>query len=80
MDVHQPYGLHALHALSMVIQDPNVSLFPCLSEGVLTGIDGDIPPSTVFPSASTDIEEAHVAPLICLTIGYWWLSQTFCGS
>ncbi|CAJ1445090.1 unnamed protein product, partial [Effrenium voratum] len=66
VEAHQPYCLHALHALSTVIQDPDISLFPCLIEGVPTNIDGDIPPSTVFPSAFTDIDEADVAPLICL--------------
>ena len=66
VEAHQPYCLHALHALSMVIQDPDISLFPCFIEGVPTSMDGDIPPSTVFPSASTGIDEADAAPLICL--------------
>ena len=51
VEAHQPYCLHALHALSMVIQDPDISLFPCLIEGVPTSIG---------------IDEADVAPLICL--------------
>ena len=44
----QPYCLQALHVVSRICQDRDVSLFPCLQQGVPTGFDGDIPLSNVF--------------------------------
>ena len=44
----QPYCLQALHVVTRICQDRDVSLFPCLQQGVPTGFDGDIPLSNVF--------------------------------
>ncbi|CAE7705984.1 unnamed protein product, partial [Symbiodinium microadriaticum] len=44
----QPYCLSALQAIAAVVSDRDTALWPALSRGVPTGINGDIPRSNVF--------------------------------
>ena len=54
----QPMHLSVLQQLSSYMQDADTTLFASLQEGVSTGIDKDIPPSTCFPVASNSMENA----------------------
>ena len=60
----QPYALSALQSLAKLIQDPDESLWPCLLEGVPTGIDANIPKSNVFIPVQQEkqalVEELHI--------------------
>ena len=40
------------------MHDADKTLFPCLQDGVSTGLDKDIPPSSCFPAASNSMENA----------------------
>lgn len=48
VDPDQPFCLHAMQALSELMQGPDIHLFPSLLAGVPTGFNHDIPPSHVF--------------------------------
>eukprot|EP00435_Cladocopium_sp_Y103_P046824 s1882_g13.t1 len=47
---HQPMHLQFLASLHSIMQDPDVTLFPSLLEGVRTGFGPPIPASGVFPT------------------------------
>lgn len=47
----QPLHLGILHAISQILDDKDVHLFPMLHEGAPTGIDNNIPLSGCFPAA-----------------------------
>ena len=49
----QPLHLSILQQLSRLMMDADTTLFQALQDGVSTGIDGDIPPSSCFPTADT---------------------------
>ena len=54
----QPLHLSILQQLSHYMHDADRTLFPCLQDGVSTGFDKDIPPSSCFPAASNSMENA----------------------
>ena len=54
----QPLHLSILQQLSYYMHDADRTLFPCLQDGVSTGFDKDIPPSSCFPAASNSMENA----------------------
>ena len=54
----QPLHLSILQQLSYFMHDADRTLFPCLQDGVSTGFDKDIPPSSCFPAASNSMENA----------------------
>ena len=58
----QPLCLHALAALSNLMGDPDVHLFPSLIAGVSTGYQEDIPPSHVF-AQKIEVQEPAAADL-----------------
>ncbi|CAE7805767.1 unnamed protein product [Symbiodinium sp. CCMP2592] len=65
----QPYALAALQHLATVLDDPDTSLWPCLLEGVPTGIDANIPKSNVFIPVQHDRQELVENLHICA--GNW---------
>ena len=48
----QPLHLSILQQLSRVMMDADTTLFQALQDGVSTGFDGDITPSSCFPTAA----------------------------
>ena len=54
----QPLHLSVLQQISHCMHDSDKTLFPCLQDGVSTGFDKDIPPSSCFPAASNSMENA----------------------
>ena len=53
----QPLHLSILQQLSMFMNDADKTLFHALQNGVSTGLDGDIAPSSCFPVASSTLED-----------------------
>ena len=53
----QPLHLSILKQISARIKDADTTLFPALQNGVSTGFDGDIAPSSCFPVASSTLED-----------------------
>ena len=53
----QPLHLSILQQLSGCMKDADTTLYPALQDGVSTGFDGDITPSSCFPVASSTLEE-----------------------
>ena len=53
----QPFYLHVMQSLSLLLQDPDNSLFFHLVQGVPTGYKNDIPPSNCFPVKQEHLPE-----------------------
>ena len=53
----QPLHLSILQQLSIFMNDADETLFHALQNGVSTGLDGDIAPSSCFPVASSTLED-----------------------
>ena len=53
----QPLHLSILQQLSIFMNDADKTLFHALQNGVSTGLDGDIAPSSCFPVASSTLED-----------------------
>ena len=53
----QPLHLSILQQMSVCMKDADTTLFPALQDGVSTGFDGDIAPSSCFPVASSTLED-----------------------
>eukprot|EP00435_Cladocopium_sp_Y103_P033807 s3386_g8.t1 len=54
---HQPMHLAILQSLSVLMKDPDVSLFPSLLEGVSTGFHKDIPSSCCMPPNDRELDD-----------------------
>ena len=68
----QPLYLDALHCISRFMEDPDVSLFPSLLEGVSTGYGEPIPPSNVFPVKRSDGEsDSTQRPNLSIHLENW---------
>jgi len=66
---HQPYCLEALQLLATCMGDLDSTLWPCLQQGVPTGIDADIPKSNVFIPVHQAAED--VAECLHVCTGNW---------
>ena len=53
----QPLHLSILQQLSIFMNDADKTLFHALQNGVSTGLDGDIAPSSCFPVASSTLDD-----------------------
>ena len=53
----QPLHLSILQQLSCCMNDADSTLFSTLQDGVSTGFDRDITPSSCFPAASTTLDD-----------------------
>ena len=63
---HQPFMLNALHALSLFVADPDITLFPALKEGAPTGFQHDIPQSFVFSERlDSPLDEQELSQHTC---------------
>ena len=65
----QPMHLHVLHALQSLMRDKDTSLFPYLINGVPTGFDTAITPSSCFPSISPSPTDE--APMLSVRFSNW---------
>ena len=54
----QPMHLEIMAAISRIMQDKDNSLFDMLRHGAPTGIQSDIPPSTIFPRAEDKADDS----------------------